>query len=342
MRVPASRWPQFSCSAMLSLFSTMLCVLLGPFTGARADVKHLQTDESTEIAYLIRRGTADSLATASLLAHLTQASDDERAPGAPAPPDPSQLIERAISIAPGRPELIWLQLRDCGSRRCGDEARIAARLKAIDADNGLAWLGDLNAAQGKSPEDVTHAIEQMGAARFPRVYWNRLAVMMFDALTHHERKEPPTAITQHADDRLLHVTGVLAAVDVPAFRPLAYACRSEEFAAAGRRDACEKAMARLESSDAVVTHLVRLSVLEGWWPASTPEGAALRRERLQRRYLTVASNRLRNGRADSDAEMRVEAMRRLQNEEDVERAMLTAFHEPLERPADWRSPGAAP
>jgi hypothetical protein len=331
-QVPAARWP---------LFPTMLCVLLGVFAAARADVKHLQSDEATEIAYLVRRGTADSLATASLLAHLTQVSDEERAPGAPAPPDPSQLIGRAISMAPNRPELVWLQLRDCESRRCGDEAQIAARLKEIDADNGLAWLGDRNAAQSKSPEDVTQAIERMGAAPAPRVYWNRLTVMMFDALTHHDRTEPPTAITQHADDRLMHVTGVLAAVDVPAFRPLAYACRPEEFAATGRRAACEKAMARLEASDAVVTHLVRLSVLEAWWPASTPEGAALRLERSQRRYLTVASNRLRKGRADSDAETRVGAMRHLQSEEDVERAMLTAFHEPLERPADWRSPGAA-
>jgi hypothetical protein len=338
MRVPAGRWPQFR--AMSCVFSAMLCVLLGAFTDARADLKHLQSDESTEIAYLIRRGTADSLATASLLAHLTQVSDDERPSGAPAPPDPSQLIERAISLAPNRPELVWLQLRDCESRRCADEARIAARLKGIDADNGLAWLGDLNAAQGKSPEDVTHAIEQMGGARAPRVYWNQLTVMMFDALTHHDRTQPPTAITQHADDRLTHVTGVLAAVDVPAFRPLAYACRPDEFVAAGRRTACEMAMARLEASDAVVTHLVRLSVLEAWWPASTPEGAALRLERLQRRYLTVASNRVRKGHADSDAETRVDAMRRLKTEEDVERAMLTSFHEPLERPADWRSPAA--
>jgi len=328
-RVPAGWWPQFSA---------MLCVLLGPNTHARADVKHLQSDESTEIAYLIRRGTADSLATASLLAHLTQVSDDERAPGAPAPPDPAQLIERARSLAPNRPELVWLQLRDCESRRCAGEARIAARLKEIDADNGLAWLGDLNAAQSKSPEEVTRVIEQMGAAPGPRVYWNRLTVMMFDALTHHDRTEPATAITQHADDRLMHVTGVLAAVDAPAFRPLAYACRPGEFVAAGRRAACERAMARLEASDAVVTHLVRLSVLEAWWSASTPEGAALRAERLQRRYLTVASNRVRKGHADSDAQTRVGAMRHLQTEEDVERAMLTAFHEPLERPADWQSP----
>jgi hypothetical protein len=53
------------------------------------------------------------------------------------------------------------------------------------------------------------------SARGPRLYWNQLAVMMFDALTHRDPTQPPTAITQHADDRLMHVTGVLAAVDVP-------------------------------------------------------------------------------------------------------------------------------
>jgi hypothetical protein len=328
-RVPAGRWPQFS---------TLCCLLLGPVGGASADVKHLRSDESTEIAYLVRRGTADSLATASLLAHLTQASEGEHATGPSAPRDPAQLIERAIALAPNRPELIWLQLRDCESRRCAQQPLIAARLKDLDADNGLAWLGDLNAAQSKSPEDVTRVIEQIGAAPRPRVYWNQLAVMMFDALTHRERKEPPTAITLHADDRLVHVTGVLAAVDMPVFRPLASACRSDELAAAGRRAACEMAMARLADSDAVMTHLVRLSVLEAWWPTTSPEGAALRLERLQRRYQTVASNRIRDGRADSDAEMRVEAMRHLTTEEEVERAMLSEFHEPLERPADWHSP----
>jgi hypothetical protein len=32
-------------------------------------------------------------------------------------------------------------------------------------------------------------------------------------------------------------------------------------------------------------------------------------------------------------------MRHVQREDEVERAMLTAFHEPLDRPADWRPPG---
>jgi hypothetical protein len=307
---------------------------MGGSGNVRGAPVHRQSDEADEVAFLLRAGTANSLATASLLAHLTPAPDDAPADGA-LRPEPAALIERAVSMAPARPELLWLQLRECQSRRCADEARIASRLKEIDPDNGLAWLADLNGAQAMSPADVTQVILRIGAAQSPRIYWNALSVLMFDALTHHDRNQPPTAITEHADDRLLHVTGVLAALDVPAFKSLAYVCSVDQFAAAGRRAACEQAMARLEGSDAVITHLVRLSVLAGWWPAASPEGTALRQEREQRRYLTVASNRLRRGHADRDAELRVETMRHTLREEDVERAMLAAFHEPLERPPGW-------
>jgi hypothetical protein len=322
-----------------------LALIGAPGTAPGAPV-HRQSDEADEVAFLLRAGTANSLATASLLAHLIPASDGlPAAGGAPAadgapPPEPAALIGRAVSMAPGRPELLWLQLRECQARRCADQARIAARLREIDPDNGLAWLADLDAAQAMSPAEVTQVIERIGAAPSPRLYWNALTVLMFDALTHHDRSAPPTAITQHADDRLLHVTGVLTALDMPAFRSLAYVCSVDQLGAAGRRAACERAMARLESSDAVMTHLVRLSILTEWWPADSPEGMALRQERAQRRYRTVASNRLRPGHADRDAELRVETMRHTPREEDVERAMLTAFHEPLERPPGWH--GDAP
>jgi hypothetical protein len=56
------------------------------------------------------------------------------------------------------------------------------------------------------------------------------------------------------------------------------------------------------------------------------------------RYLMVESNRVREGQADHDADARIEAMRRLPREEDVEVAMLRSFDEALSRPADWQSP----
>lgn len=315
-------------------------LLLGSMLAAVADagVRHLPSDEANEVAYLMRQGTAGSLATASLLAYLVQSDDSQQGVGSSAAADPVQLIARAIELAPARPELVWLQLRECQARRCEDEQRIADRLKGLDPDNGFAWFGDLDAAFGRSAEAVTEVVSQIAAAPAPRIYWNALTAMMFDALTHHGRTEPATAITEHADDRLTHVTGVLAALDMPAFKPLAFACRPDQFEAAGRRPACEHAMARMAASDSVITQNVRLSVLEDWASAGSPERLELLRDRQQRRYLTVASNRLRPGQADRDAVARVDAMRHLAREEDVERAMLTAFHEPLERPAHWQEP----
>jgi len=53
-----------------------------------------------------------------------------------------------------------------------------------------------------------------------------------------------------------------------------------------------------------------------------------------------ASNRVRGDQVNADALRRVDAMRRLATEEEVGKAMLSAFHEPLERPEGWSS--AAP
>lgn len=308
-------------------------------TPAHANVRHLESDEATELKFLIDRGTAGGLATASLLARLLQMPEEDRPPGAPQPPDATGLIERAVALSPEKPELVWLQFRDCEQRRCAEMGKIAARLRELDPENSLAYLAELDAALTTSPEETTQVIERMGRAPRPRVYWNELAVMMYDALTHTDRDRPSTAITLHPDDRLSHVTGVLAAVDMPAFRGLAYACRPDQFAVAGRRAACEGAAHGLESSDAVVTQNVRLSLQSAWTPTGSEEAEALRADQQQRRYQTVESNRLRSGHVDDDARLRVAAMRRLPREQDVERAMLTEFREPLERPTGWRSPG---
>ncbi len=304
----------------------------------RSGPAHQASDEETEVAFLIGRGTADSLATASLLAHLIRDTGDGSDVQS-AEPEPAVLIEKAVALAPDRPELIWLQLRDCEQRRCSEEPQIAARLKALDPDNGFVWLSDLRTAQSLSTPEITQILLQIGTAKSPRLYWNALAVMMFDSLTHGDRSQPATAITRGADDRLTHVTGILAALDIPAFQVMTHACRADQFDLPGRRAACQSVMTRLETSDAVIAQGVAVGMQESWWSADSPEHEALRRKHLQQRYLTVASNRVRGTHADQDAVRRVEAMRHLQREDEVEREMLTSFHEPLERPADWRSPG---
>ncbi len=326
----------------------LLCAsLIAAGPGARAAAPRAASDVQLEVDALIHAGTADSLAAASLLDHLAPRPDDDSTDDAAANAEgpgaqPGQLIQRAVALAPDRPELVWLELRDCEQRRCPEVRQLADRLKALDPQNGFAWLPDLRALPSQSTPEATQIIERMGAASRPRLYWNALAAAMFDALTHHERAPPPTSITRGADDRLLHVTGLLAAVDVPAVAPLARACRLDQFDLPGRQAACESLMKRLASSDAVIAQNLSVSLQESWWPAGGAEHEALRREHLQQRYLTVASNRFRRLHADRDAEIRVDYMRHLPREADVELAMLRAFHEPLERPAAWREPTVAP
>jgi hypothetical protein len=302
---------------------------------------HKASDEQSEVIHLIQIGTADSLATASLLVHLTPAFGDPDTTDAAGKFDPTLLIQKSVALAPNRSELVWLELRDCQQRRCAEERQIAGRLQSLDPDNGLAWLTDLRMVPSLSAPEMTQTIERMGNSKNPQLYWNKLVVMMYDALTHGSGSRPATAITFHPDDRLTHVMGILGAVDSPAFQTLALACRSDQFEAPGRRAACAQLMARLEISDAVLLQNLSLTLQEGWWSAGSPERETLRRKHLQQRYLTEAAGRERDSRADSDAELRVDAMRRLQREEDVERAVLSAFHEPLERPADWQGPPAA-
>ncbi len=332
-----SRSPRLipSCAWIASVLIAMAAFMLGR---ADAAATHKGSDEATELDALIVLGTPDALATASLLAHLVQSDDSEQSESA----DPSALIQKAVALAPNRPELIWLQLRDCEQRRCPDQTAIAGRLQALDRDNGLAWLSDLRPLPNLEAAGITRTLTRIAAGEHPRVYWNKLAVMMFGALTHHDRSRPATAITRDADDRLTHVTSILAAVTIPALQSLAHACRLDQFDLPGRRSACEAVMTRLQSSDAALVQDLSVTLQESWWPEDSSEYAALRTLYLQQRYLTVESNRERQGRADRDAELRVAAMRRLEREDEVERTLLSDFHEPLERPSSWRMPADAP
>jgi hypothetical protein len=285
----------------------------------------------SEITALITDGSAASLATASLMSRRdTQAAQSAR------------LIARAAALAPDRPDLIWVQWRECADTHCADEIEIRRRLKAVDPDNGLAWLADLEEAWGRqSPAEVTAVVAQMGAAPHMKIYWNSLVVMMTDALAGTGGPAHRSAIFSDSYTRMVYSVGVLAAVSIPPFQPVGKACRMDQFDEPGRRAACEAMIARLKDSDTVLTRSLGLSIQTSWWPEASTERNALLSERQQLYYLMMASGRERWLHKNRDAATRVDAARRLPSETDVMRAMLTAFHEPLERPPDWKDPLSA-
>lgn len=300
---------------------------------AAVPLHHRTSDEAREVAFLVSTGTADSLATASLLAHLVEPrrESDKK-------PDSTALIRRATALAPSRPELLWLLLRDCQMSRCTEESSIVERLQAADPANGVSLLPALGESLTGPPEATTRLIAQIGAAKALNLYWNRSLVMLFDSMTHGAHSPPATAITHDADDRLTHAAGVLAAIDVPPFKPITAACASDQLHEAGRRAACEALMRRLDASDSIIAQSLSVSVQLKWWPPGGAEAEALHARRLQQEYLVQAAGRIRKGRVDADAELRVAAMRGAGTEESADRAVLTAFHEPVDRPAEWRTP----
>src|ERR1700677_1910054 len=98
---------------------------------AAYDRKIQRTDQS-----LIAAGDADSLAAAALLSIGPTVNAAQRL----------TLIERAVSEAPDRPDLVWLNIRLCTQVDTCNPEPLQAQLRTLDPDNGAAWFDSLGRA----------------------------------------------------------------------------------------------------------------------------------------------------------------------------------------------------
>jgi hypothetical protein len=305
----------------------LLVASLAGCTDASRTAREFDAQRDGQIGALIARDTPQSLATASLLLNFKTN------------PESQALIDRAVSMAPARAEIIYVQWRECAFHKCADAEKIIERLKAIDPDNGLAWLPELNAAkEGKSEAEVTRLLARIGATRGLTLYWNSLIAMMADALRENGASIGAPASNPRLVGSVVTAIGVLAAVGIPPLQSLGKACRLDQFDQPGRRAACEAMTARLMESDTVIMQGLGLSIQEKWWPEGGAERERLRAQRRQFDYLMFESSRERVLHMNRDWAVRLEAMRNFRREQDVERAMLIFYHEPLERPVNWKSP----
>jgi hypothetical protein len=302
-------------------FVAPLCALMltGCVHGRGADARSLWAERDREAAVLVAHPTPDNLAVAALLAE-----DDNR--------DSRQslkLIERAETLAPRRPELLWLHLAICERLKCDAEAQITAHLLTVDPANGFAWLPELERAQSSGPEAVTAAIARIGASATMTFYWNQLEVMMVDAL----------AVANPSEDlatRGVVAIGMLAAQVIPALQPMSRACQLGQLELPGRRAACEALVMRMEQSSSVLTQSLALSLEERWWPAGSPRGEIVRAKHRRLDYLLTKSSRIRFWHRNTDMAVRIDTARHTDREEDVELAMVKSFGLPLEPPVNWK------
>jgi hypothetical protein len=275
----------------------------------------------TEVEALVAQPAPSTLATAALLSYY---------PLGDVAAQPLQFIQRAETMAPERPELVWLERSICQRLKCSGAQSIENHLKELDPGNGFAWIPDLERAEQAATDNaVTEAITKIGASREMTIYFNSLQVTIFDALT-------VAAPRESLSTRAIEAIGILAAQSIPPLQPLTKPCRADQFSLPGRREACEVMATRMEHSDTVLTQSVALSMQERWWPVGSAQRDSLRIKRRQLDYEMQMSGGIRWWRMNRDMAIRIDAARKAEREEDVMLAVMKAYGIPLAAPSDWK------
>jgi hypothetical protein len=311
-------------TARIRVGAIELCVLaLGGcshLTSNVEDVASYKAKRRTEVEALVAQPSPSNLATAALLSY---------SPLGDVAADPLQFIQRAETMAPERPELVWIQLSICQRLNCGAAQSIENHLKELDPDNGFAWIPDLERSEQAATDNaVTEAITKIGASKKMKFYCNSLQVTIFDALT-------VAAPRDSLSTRAIEAIDILAAQTIPPLQPLTKPCRADQFSLPGRREACEVMATRMEHSDSVLTQSLALSMQERWWPVGSAQRDSLRIKRRQLDYEMQMSGQVR-WRMNRDMAIRIDAARKSEREEDVMLAVMKSYGIRLAAPPDWK------
>jgi hypothetical protein len=301
-----------------------------PAAAASASRPHAAADRyrtwgTAAATALIARADANSLATAAALRYM----------GPGLKPSPLELAARASELAPEDASIGWLHLQLCGDTPPCDIRDVATVLRWVDADNGAAWLQNLAAAQKDRDEtEVDRILADMAQGTRFDFYWNRIVVLMVDAL-YAARDELPGGFAASDAARLNLVSGIASAEIIPSFSPLLEACR-ESSAIPGRRDPCLKLSKTMQRGDTVIAQITGFSIERRLHAPDSKEARAIaqRRHILEWRVAAAAQldSPLLPWTKNARARARLAQMRAMPREEDVCIAILRKHKMALDPP----------
>jgi hypothetical protein len=293
--------------------------------GANLHADKYQTWSAAAAAALVARADANSLATAAAL----------RYAGPNLKSSALELAARAGELAPQDPSIGWLHLQFCGDMPGCDIRDVATVLRWVDADNGAAWLQTLAAAQkDRDATEVDRILGDMARGTRFDIYWNRIVVLMVDALQA-ARGELPTGFAASDSARLNLVSGLANAEIIPSFAALLEACR-ESSANPERREPCLKLSKTMQRGDTVVAQFAGYSIERRLHAPDSKEARAIvqRRHVLEWRVATAAKldSPLLPWTKNARARARLAQMRAMPREEDVCIAILREHKVALDPP----------
>jgi hypothetical protein len=329
------------CLLVLALAATHSAAAAGtgaPASAAARPVSPAAADKNlvwraAAAAALSTRADAASLATAAALRYAGSGSGKAGLPKSV--PSALDLAARASELDPQNASISWLHLQLCSGTPACDIREVATAMRWVDADNGAAWLQTLTTAQkdGDTIEVDRILADMAQGARFD-LYWNRIAVMMVDALDAVRDELPPANVASDSA-RLNTVSGIASSEIIPPFSALLEACR-EPGAAAERRDLCLKLSKTMQHGDTIVTQMIGFSIERHLFAPDSKEARLLaeRKHLLEWRVAAAAKfdHPLLPWTKNARARARLVHMRYMRREEDVCIAILRQHRMALEPP----------
>jgi hypothetical protein len=303
--------------------------------GSHTAAEKYQAWRTAAAGILIARADANSLATAAALRYFG-AANAKGVAGAPNPKASAvELAARASDLAPQSASIGWLHLQLCAATPACDIRDVATVMRWVDADNGAAWLQSLAAAQkDRDSTDVDRILGDMALGVRFDLYWNRIVVLMVDALDA-VGYELPSGYAESDSARLGTVSAIASAEIIPPFTALVEVCRDSS-AAPERRDVCLKLSKAMQRSDTVAAQLAGFSLAKRLLAPDSKEARTIaeRRHVLEWRVAEAAKfdSALLPWTKNTRARARLAQMRTLPREEDVCIAILKAHKMALEPP----------
>jgi hypothetical protein len=269
---------------------------------------------------LAARADANSLATA---AALSAAGSAQTA---------LDLAARASELAPQSAAIGWLHLQLCSRSQNCDIRDVATTMRWVDPDNAAAWLPTLAAAQrDRDTTEVDRILADMARTSRFDLYWNRIVVLMFDALGAARGALPGTSDSS----RYAAVSGIAKSEFIPIFAPLLDACR-ESVALPERRDLCLKISKPMQRGDTIAAQMTGFTIERRLLAPDSREARTIaERRRVLEWRVAAAANldvALLPWTKNSRARARVAQMRATPREEDVCIALLRKHKMAVEPP----------
>lgn len=306
-------------------FFAVAIVLLASLQGCAGTRMDRHLKQAT--AVLQQRDDADSLAAAAMMVRVTQPKPDAEAALA--------LIDRAVTLAPERADLAWLEIQICHQvHGCNTEPQ-ELQLRALDPGNGTAWLPAVARAVGSHDEAAEAAVlSQLAATARVDIYWTTLVAHLTHVLA--DTKKIPL------DEALITVIGVLAAQAIPAYRATSDLCKGDRLNDIEVLERCRRVAAAFESGDTVITEMIGLAIAKRAWPADSPEWktAAEQRRVTNYRLQTAIQVNLKSG-AGTRTQSYLSLCEQNRREQDVIFADIIKAGRSPDPPADWAPPATA-